>query len=145
VPALSRFPNFRLVRVFEAGVQPDAIADEHERDLLLEHANFGCISLWCVTAEQAYPFVFRPRVLKGLLRCVQLVYCRDVDDFVRFARPIGLFLARRLHGFVVIDANGPIPGLLGTYFPCKMPRYFRGPDQPGLGDLAYTDIALFGV
>lgn len=145
VPALSKPSDAAVVRLLEAPALPDTLVEEHERDLLLEHANFGCISLWCVTPEKAYPFVFRARVLKGVLRCVQLVYCRDIDDFVRFARPIGLFLGRQLQVFVMIDANGPIPGLLGRYFPGKMPRYFRGPDQPRLGDLAYTETALFGV
>jgi hypothetical protein len=145
VPSLSKSPNAMKVRFLEAHARPDMPFEEHERDLLLEHADFGCLSLWCVTPERAYPFVFRPRVLKGFLRCTQLVYCRDVDDFVRFARPIGLFLARHLQIFVMIDANGPIHGLYGKYFPGKMPRYFRGSDQPRLGDLAYTEIALFGV
>jgi hypothetical protein len=144
VPALSRSPNAPVIGFLDTYARPDVPFEEHERDLLLEHAAFGCISLWCITPERAYPFVFSPQVLKGFLRCAQLVYCRNIDDFVRFARPIGLFLTRRGHVFVMIDANGPISGLFGKYFPGKMPRYFRGPDQPRLGDLAYTEIALFG-
>jgi hypothetical protein len=45
---------------------------------------------------------------------------------------------------VILDANGPIPGLYGKYR-ANMPRYFRGPDRPRLGDLAYTEAALFDV
>jgi hypothetical protein len=26
-----------------------------------------------------------------------------------------------------------------------MPKYFKGPDRPRLGDLAYTEIAMFGM
>jgi hypothetical protein len=144
VPALSRSPNATAVGFLEASARPEVPFEEHERDLLLEHADFGCISLWCLTPERAYPFIFSPQVVKRFLRCAQLTYCRDIDDFVRFARPIGLFLARRGQIFITIDANGPIRGLFGKYFPGKMPRYFRGPDQPRLGDLAYTEIALFG-
>jgi hypothetical protein len=145
VPTLSRQPAATPVRVLKAPARPDVPFDEHERDLLLDHVDFGCTSLWCVTPERAYPFVFRPCVLKGALRAAQLVYCRDIDDVARFAWPIGLFLARRLQLLVMIDANAPIRGLPGKYFPGKMPRYFRGPDQPRLGDLAYTEIALFGI
>jgi hypothetical protein len=145
VPALSRSPKAPAVRLLAPHVRPEVPFEDHDRDLLLEHADFGCISLWCVTPERAYPFIFRPRILKGFLYCAQLVYCRDIGDFVRFARPIGLFLARRRLFFVMIDANGPIPGLLGKYFPGKMPRYFRGPHRPRLGDLAYTEVALFGI
>jgi hypothetical protein len=144
-PALRRSPSAASVRLLETSVQPDVPFDAHERDMLLEHAEFGCLGLWCVTPELAHPFIFRPRVLKGFLRCVQLVYCRDIDDFLRFARPIGLFLARYGQLSVMIDSNGPIRGLPGKYFPGKMPRYYRGPDQPRLGDLAYTEVALFGV
>jgi hypothetical protein len=144
-PALRRSSGAAPVRLLDAWGRPDVPFDAHERDMLVEHAEFGCLGLWCVTPELAHPFVFRPRVLKGFLRCVQLVYCRDIDDFVRFARPIGLFLARRGQVLVMIDCNGPIRGLPGKYFPGKMPRYYRGPDQPRLGDLAYTEIALFGM
>jgi hypothetical protein len=145
LPALSRLPNASPVRILGPGARPDVLFDAHERDMLLEHAGYGCLSLWCVTRESAHPFIFRPRFLKGFVRCAQLVYCHDIDDFVRFARPIGLFLARRLQLLVMVDANGPVGGLVGKYFPGKMPRYFRGPDEPRLGDLAYTEIALFGT
>lgn len=143
LPALSGPPTVATVRVLKAPARPEVPFDEHDHGLLLDHAGFGCTSFWCVTPERAYPFVFRPRVLKGVVRAAHLVYCRDIEDFARFARPIGLFLARRLQLPVMIDANGPIPGLPGKFFPGKTPRYFRGPDQPRLGDLAYTELALF--
>ena len=54
-------------------------------------------------------------------------------------------LAARGRPFVVLDSNGPIPGLVGKYFDAKMPKYFKGPDRPRLGDLAYTEAAMFGV
>jgi hypothetical protein len=145
VPGLSRSPPPTRVRVLKAGARLDVPFDAHEHEMLLEHANFGCLSLWCVTREGAYPLIFRPRMLKRFVPCLHLVYCREIDDIVRFAQPIGIFLAHRLQACVMIDANGPIRGLVGRYFPGKMPRYFRGPDQPRLGDLAYTEIALFGA
>ena len=46
--------------------------------------------------------------------------------------------------FVVIDAVGPMPGLPGFYLPGR-PKYFKGPERPRLGDLAYTEAALFGM
>src|SRR5262249_53407003 len=113
--------------------------------LLLALAEFGCVSLWCITPNQAYPFVFRPRRVRGFVPCAQLIYCRNLDDLVRFARPIGCYLARRGRPLAIVDANGPIRGLVGRFFPDTMPKYFRGPDRPRLGDLAYTEAALFGV
>lgn len=73
VPALSRSHGATPVRLLEARAQPDVPFDAHERDMLLEHADFGCVCLWCVTPDRAYPFIFRPRPLKGFLRCARLV------------------------------------------------------------------------
>ena len=119
--------------------------DLHDRDLLTEHAKYGCTSLWCVTPERCYPFVFRARLIKGFIPCIQLIYCREFEDFVRFARPIGHFFAMRGRPFVIVDSNGPIRGLVGKYFNNKMPKYFKGAQRPRLGDLSYTETALFGV
>jgi hypothetical protein len=98
-----------------------------------------------MAAGQAHPFIFRPRFHKGIVPSLQLVYCRDIDDFVRCAGPIGRFLALRGRPFVLIDSNGPISGLVGKYFDGRMPKFFKGPDRPRLGDLAYTEAAMFGV
>jgi hypothetical protein len=133
------------LRLLAADQRPDAPHEPFWRDLLVEHARFGCISFWAVTRERAYPFVFRPRIVKGVVPCAQVVYCRDVADLVRFAGPIGRLLARRGRPFVVVDANGPIEGLVGRYLDGIMPKFFRGPAPPRLGDLAWTETALFGM
>jgi hypothetical protein len=144
LPALRRAGD-RALRVLAATVEPDAPHEPFERDLLVEHAGYGCIGFWCVTPERGFPFVFRPRVVKSVIPCAQLIYCADVADVVRFAGPIGRYLAWRGHPFVVIDANGPIKGLTGRYFADTMPKFYRGPVCPRLGDLAYTETALFGM
>jgi hypothetical protein len=133
------------VRVFDALVSPTVGFDPFEREILLQHAKLGCISLWCATSERAYPFVFRPRFIKKVVPGAQLIYCRDTGDFVRFARPLGRALARQGTAFVVIDANGPIPGLHGVFRPGHEAKYYRGPQPPRLGDLAYTECAVLGV
>ena len=46
---------------------------------------------------------------------------------------------------VLIDANGPIPGLIGWFSRGRMPKYFKGPQRPRLGDLAYSEYAVLGV
>ncbi len=144
-PVLNSLFNVTRAKIFPAQTCPDAHYDSVEQDLLLDHAACGCISLWCVTSERAYPFVFRPRVIKGLFACTQLIYCSDIENFIRFARPIGMFLTMRGRPLVIIDSNGAIPGLVGKYLNGRMPKYFKGPDRPRLGDLAYTEAALFGV
>jgi hypothetical protein len=116
---------------------PNASFEPHELDLLKAHSGYGCICLWCETPERAYPFVFHQRLLKGFLPAVQLVFCRDIEHLVRFALPIGRYLAARGKFVVRIDSNGPIPGLVGKYIDGLSPRYYKGP-KPCLGDLSYT-------
>jgi hypothetical protein len=144
LPCLSRRQG-AAARVVGAGTAPQAACEAREHDLLADHADYGCMSVWCETAEGAYPFVFRERRVKGLISCAQLIYCRDIADLVRFAHPLGLYLARRGLPLLIVDANGPIRGLVGKYFDQTMPKYFKGPARPRLGDLAYTETALFGV
>jgi hypothetical protein len=132
------------VREIKVGARQPRDIESFEYELLVDHARYGCMSLSCETADRAYPFVFRPRVHKGIA-CAQLVYCRNLEDLVRFAGPIGRFLLARGWPLVVIDANDRIPGLVGRYFNGRMPKYFKGPDRPRLGDLAYTETAMFGM
>jgi hypothetical protein len=144
VPTLSKPFTGTRVKVFGAHRQPEVSFDPADRQLLLEHAAFGCISLWCATSECAYPFVFRWHPAKAVVPCAQMIYCHDIAEFVRFAGPIGRFLTLRGSPFVRVDANGPIPGLVGKFFRHRGPKYFKGPQRPHLGDLAYTEYALWG-
>jgi hypothetical protein len=144
LPCLSR-ASAGPARVIAADAPPQARFEEHERQLLRDHAEDGCMSLWCETPERAYPFVFRVRRVKRFIDCAQLIYCPDVAIFVRFARSLGLYLACRGRPLVILDANGPVRGLVGRYFEGIMPKYYKGPTPPRLGDLAYTETAFFGV
>jgi hypothetical protein len=143
VPMLRGLRDASNVEVFEAIQQPTVKFDARDQQLLLDHAAFGCLSLWCATPEYASPFVFRPRIVRRCIPSAQLIYCRDHADLVRFAGPLGRALARRGLPFIVFDANAPMPGLLGWYR--RVPKYYKGPQPPRLGDLAYTERAMFGV
>jgi hypothetical protein len=145
LPFLQPWSGSGGVKVFDARRDPTATFAPFEHDILQGHAHHGCLSLWCEASGRAYPFVFRPRLVKGFLPCAQLIYCSDVADFVRFAGPIGRYLARRGRPLVIIDSNGPIAGLIGTFRRGSMPKYFKGPLRPRLGDLAYTEYAVLGV
>jgi len=144
VPWLSAAP-LGSVEVVAADAMLGVSVDRFEQDLLTTHADFGCISVWCLTEADAHPFVFVRRSVWRLVSCFQLVYCRDIDDFVRFARPLGRYLALRGRPLVLMDANGPMPGLVGRYFDAVRPKYFEGPNPPRPGDLSYTEASLFGI
>jgi hypothetical protein len=144
VPSLSGPPS-EDVAVVEATAFEDFTQDPFERELLVTHARLGCVSVWCKTSKGAYPFVFRTRMLRHVVPCFQLVYCREIAEFVRLARPLGWYLLRRGRPFVLVDANGPVPGLVGRYCSGLGVKYYKGPYPPRLGDLSYTETSLFGV
>ena len=141
IPALQFASSNTQVKVVTVDEIPNVPFERFELDLMLTHAKWGCICFWCVTPQRAYPFVVRPRRFKRIIPGVQLVYCRDVGDFVRFAGPIGRFLLRLGRLIARVDSNGPIPGLIGKFVNGVDARYYKG-KKPRLGDLAYTHLAM---
>jgi hypothetical protein len=116
-----------------------------ERDMLAEHAALGCRSLIVVADGQKHPFIFaRRRILRRTIPCEQLIYCRDLAEFVDFAGPLGRFLLARGVFVVVTDANIPLSGLVGRYLPDNGPKYFKGPATPRVGDLSFTELTILG-
>ena len=144
IPLLSAASSDRQDRVFEVSSQvfPDARLEQFEADILLTHVRFGCRSLICESSGALFPFVFR-LLWKSGFPLAHLAYCRDQNHFVRFAGALGCYLGKRGFVFVVLDADGAISGLVGKYL-ARGPRYWKGPAPPCLGDLAYTELAMFG-
>jgi len=144
-PVLSTSRRKARVVAFAPDGPEAALLSQNERQILTEHAAMGCRALVCVEDELAYPFVFQPRaIVRNLIPCPQLIYCRDVSEFVRFANPIGLHLLFRSGPFCIVDARARLPGLVGRYFSGRIPKYFKGPVAPSLGDLAYTELVILG-
>jgi hypothetical protein len=144
VPALAPPPDAPAVRIIGGGDVPDVAYDPADLELMRAHASYGCITLWGVTAQGAHPFVLLPRLVKGVLPGTALIYCSDLADFVRLARPLGRHLLLQGRLFVIIDAVGPIEGVPGRFFHGKRRKYYRGA-RPRLGDLSYTEIPMFGT
>lgn len=144
VPALSAWSDGSRVKAVASDIYPGEDLLAFEIELLLAHASYGCMSLTCRSANRRHPFVFAPRRKLGLVPFAYLAYCRDLKDFVRFAGPLGRFLAWRGFPLVVLDSNGPVRGLIGRYSDA-FPKYFKGPDPPRLGDWAYSERVMFGV
>lgn len=144
-PILSTPQRSVRVSAFTADGPDSALLCQSERQILADHAALGCRALVCVKDGAAYPFVFQDRVVfRRLIPCPHLIYCRSIDEFVRFASPIGRHLLFRTGPFCVIDATGPMEGLVGRYFPERVPKYFKGPVPPHVGDLSYTELVIFG-
>ena len=139
--ALSRPVSGVKVELFsekEAGGLSD-----YEVDLLRQHASFGCLSLVVRDGANAYPFVFQKHRVKNIFPVYRLIYCRDVADLRRFAGNAGRFLLRSGGLLVRFDANCPVPGIVGWYSEKRGRKYVKGSRPPLLGDLAFTEAALF--
>jgi hypothetical protein len=143
VPMLATWSDGCHVQVAVPGICAMGDLRSSEIELLRNHANYGCISVICSSANRSYPFVFLPRRKARIAPFAYLAYCRHQEEFVRFAGPLGRFLARRGIPLVVLDSNCPVRGLVGRYFD-DAPKYFKGPNKPRLGDMAYSERVMFG-
>lgn len=145
IPALSKWTANVRVRAYDKTRDYGETLSSRERNLIESHTEHGCLALITHEKRAAHPFVFLPRrVLKGLFPTQQLVYCRDLSDLQRFAGPIGRELLRRGHPTILLDATEKIPGLAGKFLANRGPKYFKGPQRPRLGDLAFCESVLFG-
>ena len=134
--------------VLSIGPDDGQACDPGYAALLTDHAALGCTSLVVKAADGAHPFVFLPfRIRSGRfsLPLMQLIYCRDPADFLRFAAPLGRALLRRGFPGVVLDADMPLAGLVTLRRFGRTRKYFRGPHRPRIGDLAYTEQVIFGA
>ena len=113
--------------------------------LIGDQLALGCLCLVVEAGDGPRPFVFSaPRRLRGFLPAAQLLYCRDISDYVRFAGPLGPALLR--HGSVVtlVDGVRQLPGVPGRSVNTGQRKYVVGSHTPRPGDLAYTELAIFG-
>ncbi|GLH76778.1 hypothetical protein SSBR45G_16860 [Bradyrhizobium sp. SSBR45G] len=115
----------------------------YEADLLRAHAGWGCLSIVARDADRAYPFVFQKHRVKNVLPVYRLLYCRTIADLHRNAGNIGRFLARQGGVLVRLDANEPMRSIVGWYSDKRGRKYVKGPRPPHLGDLAFSEAALF--
>ena len=117
-------------------------------ELLTRHARYGCLSLVCRTAAgEALPFILLPmRIRRGWIAppAMQLIYCRDIAEYVQCAGAIGRRLLRHGKISVILDSNGPVPGLTGIFSRARGRKYFKGPHRPRLADLTDTELVLYG-
>ncbi|HYS45616.1 MAG TPA: hypothetical protein VEM35_04220, partial [Rhizomicrobium sp.] len=113
-----------------------------EAQLLRDHRAMGWISLTVEKDGLVSPFVFKPRHLnRPPVAVMDVMFCRGADDLRRCAPALARhFLPRGSMGFVM---DGDMEAMLSHYVEGKEPRYFKGPYRPVLGDLAYTEKAIF--
>lgn len=148
LPAFAPSHHGSHVEIVPSGATAVVGLAREEAELLARHAGYGCLSIVVRSARDTCPFVLLPfRIRRGriALPAMQLVYCRDIADYVACAGAIGRILLRRGTVSVLIDANGPVPGLIGLYTELRGRKYCKGPHRPRLGDLSDTELVIYGA
>lgn len=146
-PALSWAGGGTTVETVSRDADSIAGLSRSETELLARHAAYGCLSLVCRTPAGAYPFILLPmRIRRGWIAppAMQLIYCRDISEYVACAGAIGRFLLVRGKVSVILDANERVPGLAGIHTERRGRKYFKGPHRPRLADLTDTELVLYG-
>lgn len=139
--------NFGRTAVFALpgrGTVSEHIPDDlPEAGLLRDHRDMGWISLTVNKDGILSPFVLKPRRLeKPKLPVMDVMFCRGAADLNRCAPALARhFLPKGSLGFLI---DGDMEAMLSHYVEGREPRYFKGPYRPILGDLAYTEKAIFG-
>jgi len=118
---------------------------EAEARVLVDHAAFGCLAFCLETADRLSPFIFMPRQVKHTLSCAQLIYCQSLDDLVAHGRAILFWLAAHGLPLMILDASGPIKGLIGRFIPGKAIKYVKGPTPTKVIDHTYSEMVVLGV
>jgi hypothetical protein len=148
VPALSRARPGMTIETISPDTRAIAGLPQTDVELLTRHARYGCLSLVCRTAADGpLPFILLPmRIRRGWIAppAMQLIYCRDIAEYVQCAGAIGRRLIRHGKLSVILDSNGPIADLTGIYSEARGRKYFKGPQAPRLADLTDTELVLYG-
>ena len=133
------FPAIGFGRGHVSAIIP---GDLPEHDMLVAHAGLGCVSLVCEKDGLVSPFVFKPKRLeRPNVAMMELIYCRDTQDFVRCGAALGRYLLKQ--GALGVIVDGKVSGMTAHYAVGKEPRYFKGPEAPNLNDLAFTEKVIF--
>jgi hypothetical protein len=148
VPVLSGGRRGMRIEAIRADTKAVEGLPDTDLEMLRRHAEYGCLSLVCHTGEGTLPFIFFPlRKRRGIIPvpAMLLGFCNSVADYVRCAGALGRYLLRRGTPVVIVDANGPVPGLTGIYREPQGRKYCKGPHRAALGDLADTELAIYGM
>ena len=147
LPALSSVKPGTTIETVSPDTRTIEGLSEADAELLIRHARYGCLSLVCRTTCGAFPFILLPtRIRRGWIAppAMQLIYCRDIAEYVECAGAIGRALIRHGKISVILDSNGRVPGLTGIYSKARGRKYFKGPHRPRLADLTDTELVLYG-
>lgn len=151
VPALGR-PR-RGASVHALGSTEEVDLPEPMRELVRDHASYGCLCLLCRDETGSQVVILQRLSLKlsrrhlwlPRLPALQMVYGPAASELPRWLGAVGRYLLLRGRPLVLLlDVDARLPGVVGRYLDGWRPRYARGPNPVPVGDLSYTEITVFG-
>jgi hypothetical protein len=116
--------------------------------LLQRHAAWGCEVVVAEEAGNFSGYIFRRYAIRSgaiKLPAMFVVKAPSQGELVRLAGNLGRHLLKKAAPILVMDANGPVPGLIGHYTEKRGRKFVKGPNQPALCDLADTEFAVFEI
>jgi hypothetical protein len=148
IPVLSRVTSGITIETISSATRVIEGLSKAEVELLTRHERYGCVSLVCRTASgSTFPFILLPmRLRRGWIAppAMQLIYCRNIAEYIQCAGAIGRAIIRHGKISVILPSNGRVPGLTGIYSSARGRKYFKGPHPPRLADLTDTELVLYG-
>ena len=124
------------------GIGHLADLSEPEGQIAEDHLRMGCDVLRLETDVQAGLLIHRRKWIRRSLPCSQVILA-DPKLMIELAGPVMRALARRGSLLALCDVDQAANPAIGRVFPQDI-RYFKGPAPPPVGDLSYSELAVFG-
>jgi len=116
-----------------------------ERAVMMhDHQARGCLTFCLEGRDRLAPFMFLPRRVNPGIPVAQIIYCERLSDLTDNSRTVTLEVLKRGFAALLIDASGPIKGLMGRYFPNRAPKYYKGPMPIYAVDHSYSEMIYIG-
>ena len=130
------------VRDHAARGAPDLPA--HHAGTLEDHAGLGCLTPVMEGADGPVPLVLLPRRIARVVPVAQVIYCERRADLARHGRALLGWVRRRGYAGLLIDADGPVDGFRGRFFPGKAAKYVRGARPDYDVEHTYSEMVRLG-
>jgi hypothetical protein len=115
---------------------------EREGQIAEDHLRMGCDVLRLETDGRTGLLIHRRKWIKRSLPCSQVLLA-DPDLMLELARPVMRALASRGSLLALCDVDLSREPAIGRVFRRGI-RYFKGAEAPPVGDLSYSELAVFG-
>lgn len=131
-------PIISLNDAERAGLSPERAA------MMRDHQARGCLTFCLEDHDRLVPFMFLPRRLKPGIPVAQLIYCERLSDLTDNSRTVTWEALKRGFAALLIDASGPLKGLIGRYFADRASKYYKGPTPIYAIDHSYSEMIYIG-